>query len=97
MDNKVTSTEDMGAKADAAATADKVTAKRRWGFWRITLVALLVLLGVVVSALAVVVSMLGPIVEAYVEKHDRELLGREVTMDDLHIRLFKGLLPWLPT
>ena len=86
----MTNTEDMGAKADAAATVDKVTAKRRWGFWRITLVALLVLLGVVVSALAVVVIMLGPIVEAYVEKHDRELLGREVTMDDLHIRLFKG-------
>lgn len=90
MDNKVTNTEDMATKADAAATVDKGAAKRRWGFWRITLVALLTLLGVVVSALAVVVIMLGPIVEAYVEKHDRELLGREVTMDVLHIRLFKG-------
>ena len=51
---------------------------------------LLGLIAVLVLAIGVVVAMLGPIVEAYVEKHDRELLGRELTMENLRVKLFTG-------
>lgn len=58
--------------------------------WSICLYVLLGLIAVLVLAIGVVVAMLGPIVEAYVEKHDRELLGRELTMDNLRVKLFTG-------
>jgi uncharacterized protein involved in outer membrane biogenesis len=40
--------------------------------------------------LAVVIIWLGPIVESYVERNDKELIGRRVEMDNLSIRLFDG-------
>lgn len=60
------------------------------GVWSICLYVLLGFVAVLVLAIGVVIAMLGPIVEAYVEKHDGELLGSELTMDNLHVRLFTG-------
>ncbi len=60
------------------------------GVLRVCLYVLVGLVAVLVMAVGVVVAMLGPIVEAYVEEHDRELIGRELTMDNLHIKLFSG-------
>ena len=50
------------------------------------------MLMLVVLAVAALIIWLGPIAEWYVEKHDTELIGRRVEMDDLRIKLFKGEL-----
>lgn len=47
---------------------------------------------IIVVALAAVIIWLGPIVEWYLEKYDKELIGRTIEMNDLRIKLFKGAL-----
>lgn len=62
--------------------------RRRWGIVvRRTLLVALILLCLAVAA---VVAWLGPIVERYVERNDMELVGREVEMEALSIKLFSG-------
>ena len=76
---------------DAATRETKDTQKRRvW--WRIVLWSLLGLFVLLLLCLSAVVIWLGPIVESYVEKHDKELVGRRMSMDDLSIKLFDGSL-----
>lgn len=66
--------------------------KRKGRVKRVIVWTLLSLLMLVVLAVAALIIWLGPIAEWYVEKHDTELIGRRVEMDDLRIKLFKGEL-----
>ena len=66
--------------------------KRKSRVKRVIVWTLLSLLMLVVLAVAALIIWLGPIAEWYVEKHDTELIGRRVEMDDLRIKLFKGEL-----
>ena len=46
-----------------------------------------------IAAILLIVNVLaGPIAKSYVEKHDKELLGREVTIDKLRVNIFGGKL-----
>lgn len=74
---------------------EKSTPKRpkpRRGWLRRMLIGLGVILCVLLLAIAGVVIWLGPIAEHVVEKYDKELVGRELQMANLRIKLFKGEL-----
>ena len=81
-EQKITSTEDAQTPAP----------KRKWGVGRILCVTLLALLSLIILAVASVIIWLGPIVEEFVETHAKELTGRNITMDNLSIKLFEGSL-----
>jgi uncharacterized protein involved in outer membrane biogenesis len=66
--------------------------QRRWSIGTILLMALCAVLSLVVVAIAAVIVWLGPIVEAYIEKHDAELVGRNIAMDNLSVKLLSGHL-----
>ena len=53
---------------------------------------LLIVLGVVVGLLLAVNFLAGPIAKNYVEKHDKELIGREVNIDKVRTQLLFGRL-----
>lgn len=56
-----------------------------------TLLGVVVTVVIIVAALVVVANIVAPsIVKSYVENHDRELLGRRVTVDDIELNLFSG-------
>ena len=55
-------------------------------------IILLSVLGVVVGLLLAVSFLAGPIAKSYVEKHDKELIGREVSIDKVHTNLLLGRL-----
>ncbi len=57
---------------------------------RIILWTSLSLLLLILLAVAAAITWLGPIVEWYVEKHDMELVGRRIEMDNLRIKLFSS-------
>ncbi len=44
-------------------------------------------LAIIILALALVIS---PIAKNYIERHSKELIGRKVTMQDLHLNIFNG-------
>lgn len=79
--------EDNSGKEGKEGKEDKKRCKKwcRGIMW-----TLLVVLVLIIVALAVAIIWLGPIVERYVEKHDKEYVGRHLTMDNLSIKLFKG-------
>ena len=66
------------------------SAERRWSIGTILLVALCAVVSLAVMAIAAVIIWLGPMVEAYVEKHATELVGRKITMDNLSVKLLSG-------
>ncbi|MBO5820865.1 MAG: DUF748 domain-containing protein, partial [Alistipes sp.] len=66
--------------------------QRRWSIGTILLMALCAVLSLVVVAIAAVIVWLGPIVEAYIEKHDAELVGRNIAIDNLSVKLLSGYL-----
>ena len=59
--------------------------KRKWP--RRLLISVGVILLVLVLTVAGVIIWLGPIAEYVVEKHDKELVGRRLQMDNLRIKL----------
>lgn len=68
------------------------TPKRKGGVKRVIKWTLISLITLVVLAVAAAIIWLGPIAEWYLEKHDTELIGRRVEMDELRLKLFKGEL-----
>ena len=66
------------------------SAERRWSIGTILLVAIYAVVSLAVMAIAAVIIWLGPMVEAYVEKHATELVGRKITMDNLSVKLLSG-------
>ena len=61
--------------------------------YKILLITLAVLI-VLVLAVAIAAS---PVAKSYIEKHDRELLGRSIRMERLRMNIFTGPLrfEWL--
>ena len=57
-----------------------------------TIKILLIVLGVVVVLLLAVNFLAGPIAKWYVEKHDKELIGRELSIERVHTNLLFGRL-----
>ena len=53
---------------------------------------LLIILGVVIGLLFAVSFLAGPVAKNYVEKHDNELVGREVSIEKVHTNLLLGRL-----
>ena len=68
----------------------ETTTKRKWGVVRILCTVLVALLMLTFITTAAAIIWLGPIVERFVESNDKELVGREVSMDNLSIKLFSG-------
>ncbi len=65
--------------------------RKRMPKWlRYTLISLGVILALLIIGALILIIWLGPIVESYVERNDKELVGRRIEMDDLRIRLFDG-------
>ena len=58
-------------------------AKKVWKIIGITL-------GVLILLIALALLFVSPIAKAYIEKHDKELVGREITIDKLRINVFAG-------
>ena len=56
--------------------------------YKILLISLAVLI-VVVPGIAIAAS---PMAKSYIEKHDRELLGRSIRMERLRVNIFTGRL-----
>ena len=50
----------------------------------------LIVAGSLIALLLAVNLLAGPIAKSYVEKHDQELIGREVSIEKLHVNLFLG-------
>lgn len=55
-------------------------------FWKI----LLIIIGVIILLVALTLLMAGPIAKYYIQKHDTELVGREITIDKLRVNPFAG-------
>ena len=53
---------------------------------------LLIILGVVIGLLLAFNFLAGPIAKNYVEKHDKELIGRELSIERVGVNLFAGKL-----
>ncbi len=53
------------------------------------LIAIVALIVVIVAVTAIFIS---PVAERYIESHSKELIGRQVLMDKLHINIFNGSL-----
>lgn len=71
-----------------ADTNNRNKSGTKWWQYLLRCIGLLLLLLIII--IGVVVGWLGPIVERYVEEHDKELVGRSLSMDNLRIKLFKG-------
>lgn len=85
-DNNISVTNEIEQQSHDGA--QKKPKRRKW--LRRTLLTLGILLGIVIIALGIIIAWLGPIAEWYIEKNCKELIGRNITMDDLHLRLFSG-------
>ena len=55
-------------------------------FWKI----ILIIIGVIVLLVAITLLLAGPIAKHYIQKHDTELVGREITIDKLRVNPFAG-------
>ena len=49
-----------------------------------------IILGAVVLIIVLALLLISPIAKAYIEKHDKELVGREITIDKLRVNVFSG-------
>lgn len=58
---------------------------------RIIKIALIISVSIIALVLIVALAI-SPIAKNYIEKHSKELIGRKITMRDLHINIFKGSL-----
>lgn len=84
--------QEIEQKTEPQKGKDKPSEERKWGAGRIICVTLLALLLLLIMAVAAVIIWLGPIVEKYVERNDMELIGRNIEMDNLSVKLFDGIL-----
>ena len=51
---------------------------------------LIIIAGILVGLFLLLAAIISPVAHWYIEKHSKDLCGRVVTMDDLHINLFTG-------
>ena len=70
--------------------SNETAPKRKGRVRRILKWSLLSLVTLIVVGITLAICYAGPIAEWYVEKYDTELFGRNIEMDNLSIKLFKG-------
>ena len=49
-----------------------------------------IVLGVLILIIGLAILLISPIAKAYIEKHDTELLGREITIEKLRVNVLAG-------
>ena len=64
--------------------------KRKRKPLRKSLKVLIIIAAVLVGLFLLLAAIISPVAHWYIEKHSKDLCGRVVTMDDLHINLFTG-------
>ena len=69
---------------DAPKTKKQGRKRRRW------LKILAIVFGVLLVAISAVIIWLGPIVEWYLERNAKDIVGRRIEMDNLSLKLFSG-------
>ncbi len=69
---------------------EKPKKKRKRKPLRKSLKVLIVIAAVLVGLFLLLAAIISPVAHWYIEKHSKDLCGRVVTMDDLHINLFTG-------
>jgi hypothetical protein len=52
----------------------------------------LIVVGAIVALFVIIALIISPIAKWYIEKNSKELVGRVITMDDLHVNIFTGSL-----
>ena len=79
-----------GAKNEGKGKSEKkAKGKRRM---RKGIKITLIIVAVLVGLFLLLAAIISPVAHWYIEKHSKELCGRVVTMDDLHINLFTGTI-----
>lgn len=69
---------------------EKPMSKRKHKPLRKSLKVLIIIAAVLVGLFLLLAAIISPVAHWYIEKHSKDLCGRVVTMDDLHINLFTG-------
>lgn len=64
--------------------------KRKHKPLRKSVKVLIIIAGILVGLFLLLAAIISPVAHWYIEKHSKDLCGRVVTMDDLHINLFTG-------
>ena len=69
---------------------EKPKSKRKHKPLRKSVKVLIIIAAVLVGLFLLLSAIVSPVAHWYIEKHSKDLCGRVVTMDDLHINLFTG-------
>lgn len=76
--------------SEVSKDEEKPKKKRKRKPLRKSLKVLIVIAAVLVGLFLLLAAIISPVAHWYIEKHSKDLCGRVVTMDDLHINLFTG-------
>ena len=76
--------------SEVSKDEEKPKKKRKRKPLRKSLKVLIVIAAVLVGLFLLLAAIVSPVAHWYIEKHSKDLCGRVVTMDDLHINLFTG-------
>lgn len=76
--------------SEVSKDEEKPKKKRKRKPLRKSLKVLIIIAAVLVGLFLLLAAIISPVAHWYIEKHSKDLCGRVVTMDDLHINLFTG-------
>ena len=76
--------------SEVSKDEEKPKKKRKRKPLRKSLKVLIIIAAVLVGLFLLLAAIVSPVAHWYIEKHSKDLCGRVVTMDDLHINLFTG-------
>lgn len=75
---------------ETSKKGEKPQNKRKRKPLRKSVKVLIIIAAVLVGLFLLLAAIVSPVAHWYIEKHSKDLCGRVVTMDDLHINLFTG-------
>ena len=76
--------------SEVSKNEEKPKKKRKRKPLRKSVKVLIIIAAVLVGLFLLLAAIISPVAHWYIEKHSKDLCGRVVTMDDLHINLFTG-------
>lgn len=79
-----------GKAPETSKKEEKPQNKRKRKPLRKSVKVLIIIAAVLVGLFLLLAAIVSPVAHWYIEKHSKDLCGRVVTMDDLHINLFTG-------